>query len=235
MRDVQGPADLPSNEYRTLLLQLIESQAYRELAAAQLFGHALKYVPGMENKMMIGEQLVEELEHYECTVFLYEGLGGEVEGVIRPKLARIPYPESWEELAMVQFLYDQAGFWHLREYEKCSYVPYRKIVGKILEEEAGHEGFGEKVLRLWCRSAENRPRAQTLFDRWLPIALLSFGRPGTEGNRAAIELGLKSRDSGAVAQDFVAQLKPAMRACGLVFPARERLEIELPERLDLAL
>ncbi|MHB8419948.1 MAG: ferritin-like fold-containing protein [Myxococcales bacterium] len=234
-RDVETPAQIPSPEYRAMLLQLIESQAYRELMAAQLFGHALKHVPGVANKMMIGEHLVEELEHYECTVFLYQGLGGDVEAVIQPKLARVPYSESWEELAMVQFLYDQAGFWHLREYQQCSYVPYRKIVGKILEEEAGHEGFGEKVLRGWCREAASRPRAQALFEKWLPIALLSFGRPGTKGNQSAIEMGLKSRDSGAVMQDFINQLKPAMRACGLTFPPRERIDVELPEKLDLSL
>jgi 1,2-phenylacetyl-CoA epoxidase catalytic subunit len=218
-----------------MLSQLIESQAYRELMAAQLFGHAMKHVPGVKNKMMISEHLVEELEHFECTVFLYEGLGGDVEEAIKPKLARVPYADSWEELGMVQFLYDQAGFWHLREYEKCSYVPYRKIVGKILEEEAGHEGFGEKTLREWCKDPANRPRAQALFDKWLPIALYSFGRPGTAGNKTAIELGLKSRDSGEVMQDFLNQLKPAMRACGLTFPPRERMDVELPDKLDLSL
>jgi 1,2-phenylacetyl-CoA epoxidase catalytic subunit len=231
-RDVETPAQIPTPEYRAMLLQLIESQAYRELMAAQLFGHALKHVPGMQNKMMIAEHLVEELEHYECTVFLYEGLGGDVEEAIRPKLSRVPYAETWEELAMVQFLYDQAGFWHLREYEKCSYVPYRKIIGKILEEEAGHEGFGE---RKWCADAANRPQAQMLFEKWLPIALYSFGRPGGKGNQAAMEMGLKSRDSGAVMQDFLNQLKPAMRACGLKFPPRERIDVELPEKVDLSL
>jgi ring-1,2-phenylacetyl-CoA epoxidase subunit PaaA len=235
VKDVETPAQIPSKEYRAMLSQLIESQAYRELMAAQLFGHAMKHVPGVKNKMMISEHLTEELEHYECTVFLYEGLGGDVEEAIKPKLARVPYADSWEELGMVQFLYDQAGFWHLKEYEKCSYVPYRKIVGKILEEEAGHEGFGEKMLREWCVEPANRVRAQALFDKWLPIALYSFGRPGTPGNKTAIELGLKSRDSGEVMQDFVNQLKPAMRACGLKFAPRERMDVELPEKLDLSL
>ncbi|HUB05775.1 MAG TPA: Phenylacetic acid catabolic protein [Myxococcales bacterium] len=234
-RDVETPAQIPTPEYRAMLLQLIESQAYRELMAAQLFGHALKHVPGVQNKMMIAEHLVEELEHYECTVFLYEGLGGDVEAAIQSKLSRVPYAETWEELAMVQFLYDQAGFWHLREYEKCSYVPYRKIIGKILEEEAGHEGFGEKMLRQWCQTPANRARAQALFEKWLPISLYSFGRPGGKGNQAAMEMGLKSRDSGAVMQDFLNQLKPAMRACGLTFPPRERLDVELPEKIDLSL
>jgi 1,2-phenylacetyl-CoA epoxidase catalytic subunit len=236
MKDVETPAQIPSPQYRAMLMQLIESQAYRELMAAQAFGHALKYVPEMKNKMMISEHITEELEHYECTVFLYEGIdGGDVEKVIQPKLSRVPYPESWEELAMVQFLYDQAGFWHLKEYEGCTYLPYRKIIAKILEEEAGHEGFGEAMLRAWCKDDKNLPRAQKLFEKWLPIALLSFGRPKTEGNKVAIELGLKSRDSGAVMQDFLNQIKPAMRACRLKFPPAASMGIELPAQVDLSL
>jgi hypothetical protein len=48
-------------------------------------------------------------------------------------------------------------------------------------------------------------------------------------------MGLKSRDSGEVMQDFLNQLKPAMRACGLKFPPRERIDVELPEKIDLSL
>ena len=44
------------------------------------------------------------------------------------------------ELAMAQFLFDRGGFWQLREYEECSFEPYRRIVGKILKEEEDDEG-----------------------------------------------------------------------------------------------
>jgi hypothetical protein len=73
---------------------------------------------------------------------------------------------------------------------------------------------------------------QPLFERWLKLGLLSFGRPGSEGNRYAISVGLKKRDSGLVMQDFITDIKPAMRQGGLKFPAPEALGMELPASLD---
>ena len=51
----------------------------------------------------------------------------------------------------------------------------------------------------------------------------SFGRPEHERSRYAIEVGLKTRDSAAVAQDYIDSLKSIMRVCGLQFPSREKL------------
>ena len=64
------------------------------------------------------------------------------------------------------------------------------------------------------------------------IGLLSFGRPGTPGNRYAIEHGLKRRDSGACMKDFVDDIRPAVKAAGLRFPDPKRLEMELPGDID---
>jgi hypothetical protein len=74
-----------------------------------------------------------------------------------------------------------------------------------------------------------------LFEKWLTVALLSFGRPGTEGNRFAIDAGLKTRDSGKVMEDFINDIKPTMKACGLHFPKREKIGIEMPDEIDLSL
>ena len=47
---------------------------------------------------------------------------------------------------MAQFLYDRGGFWQLKEYEECSFLPYRKVVEKIIEEERGHQSLGERIV-----------------------------------------------------------------------------------------
>ena len=216
-------------EYRATLKQMIESQAYREISAANLLGHSLKFVRDLELKKEIAHDLEEELEHYEAASRLHREAGfGDVGEAIRDRLDRVPYPGSWLELAVAQFLYDRAGKFHLREYRDCSYAPYARSVSKILEEEEEHESFGEKFLAAFCAEASQRPRAQELFNKWLPVALLSFGRPGTPGNAFAIEVGLKKRDSGEVMKEFLEDIKPTMRACGLVFPPPETTGIELP-------
>ncbi|MGH7149335.1 MAG: Phenylacetic acid catabolic protein [Planctomycetota bacterium] len=228
---VAGPKELRERPegYRALLRQMIESQAYREISAANLFGHSLKFVDDLALKREIVHDLEEEIEHYQATVSLYRDAGfGDVAEAIRDRLGRVPYPESWLELSVAQFLYDRAGKFHLREYRECSYLPYAKAVTRILEEEEQHEDFGAKFLQRFCADPSGRPKAQALFDRWLGVALLSFGRPGTAGNAAAIESGLKGRDSGEVMKEFLEDIKPTMRACGLAFPPREAVGVELP-------
>jgi len=68
------------------------------------------------------------------------------------------------------------------------------------------------------------------------VSLRSFGRPGTAGNRYAISVGLKTRDSAAVAQDYLDSLRTVMRICGLRFPDREELRrfgVETAPDVDL--
>jgi 1,2-phenylacetyl-CoA epoxidase catalytic subunit len=86
------------------------------------------------------------------------------------------------------------------------------------------------------RSGKYDGQKQQDFDKWLRQGLLSFGRPATEGARYAIEVGIKKRDPGPVMQDFIDDIKPAVKACGLRFPAMEAIGIVPPAGgLDLSL
>src|SRR5690606_32232383 len=86
-----------------------------------------------------------------------------------------------------------------------------------------------------CRTGDYEEIKQRIFEKWLRQGLLSFGRPGTEGARYAIEVGLKKRDPGEVMQSFIDDIKPAVAACGLVFPRLSDIGIEAPAALDLSL
>ena len=221
-------------EYQKLVVQLMESQAYRELAAAHMFGYGLRFVPEKWMKFMVWH-IQEETEHYQAVAKMYrEFTGQEVEPRVHERLRGkpVPFAESWFELAMAQFLYDRGGFWQLKEYEECSFVPYRGVIQKIVKEEAGHQDLGEKIVVELCRSGRHEDVKQALFEKWLRIGLLSFGRPGTPGNRYAIEHGLKKRDSGECMKDFIADIRPAVRAAGLCFPEPASLKMELPVGLD---
>ena len=78
-------------------------------------------------------------------------------------------------------------------------------------------------------------RKQRDFVKWLRHGLLSFGRPGTDGNRYAIEAGIKKRDSGAVIQDYLNDIKPAVKACRLTFPTPAEMKLDMPDTLDWSL
>jgi len=217
-----------SPRYYEIVAQMIRSQGYRELAAGTVFAEALLLVPNLEYKRKVVQHVQEEFEHYEVCCRLYAEIGaGDLDALCGTHLrdkAPIPKLESFLELGMAQLLYDRASAYQLREYENSSFDPYCRVIGKILEEEEGHESFGAEVLIEHCKDESVRPEAQRLFNKWLAVSLRSFGRPNTDGNRFAIEVGLKTRDSAAVTQDYLDSLKTVMRICGLTFPTREELK-----------
>ncbi len=232
--------ELPERYYQTLV-QMMQSQAYRELAAAQMFGFGLQFVPELRWLKFMTWHIREEMEHYEDVVKMYAEITGEsVEPSVNQRLQQKPieFAQSWYELAMAQFLYDRGGFWQLKEYEDCTFTPYQKVIHKIIKEEKGHQALGEKIVVELTRAEPGKydDIKQPVFDKWLRQGLLSFGRPATDGARYAIEVGLKKRDPGPVMQDFIDDIKPAVKACGLTFPPLEKIGIVPPVGgLDLSL
>lgn len=236
--DYSDRKELDDRYYQTLV-QMMQSQAYRELAAAQMFGFGLQFVPELRWLKFMTWHIREEMEHYEDVVKMYREFTGEsVEPTVNERLQKRPieFAQSWYELAMAQFLYDRGGFWQLREYEDCSFVPYRKVIKKIIKEEEGHQLLGERIVVELTRGGGHDEGKQEVFEKWLRQGLLSFGRPGTDGARYAIEVGIKKRDPGPVMQDFIDDIKPAVKACGVIFPPMEKIGIVPPAGgLDLSL
>ncbi len=220
--------DMPERYLQTLE-QMMKSQAYRELAAARLFGFGLQFVEeGRWLKFMVWH-IREESDHYFAVADMYQRFTGEsVEPWVNQRLSTNPIPSvsSWFELAMAQFLYDRGGFWQLQEYENCSYPAYREVIGKIIDEERGHQSLGERIVVELCETGKFDDIKQPIFEQWLRQGLFSFGRPETEGNRYAISVGLKKRDSRAVMADFLKDIAPAVLACGLRVPDLQTLGVD---------
>ena len=220
--------DMPER-YRLTLEQMMKSQAYRELAAARLFGHGLQFVPEARWFKFMVWHIREESEHYFAVADMYARFTDEsVDPWVQERLAQkpVPFAQSWFELAMAQFLYDRGGFWQLQEYETCTYPPYREVIEKIIGEERGHQALGEKIVIELCKTGRYEAEKQPIFERWLRLGLLSFGRPATEGNQYAISVGLKKRDSREVMKDFLADIQPAVEACGLTVPPLAQIGVE---------
>jgi ring-1,2-phenylacetyl-CoA epoxidase subunit PaaA len=225
--------------YISVLVQLMQSQAYRELAAARLFGQGLTLVPELRWLKLISFHIQEETEHYDNVARMYRELTGQsCEPAVNERLRQrpIPHARSWYELAMAQFLFDRGGYWQLREYEDCTYLPYRRVILKIVREEKGHQAFGEGLVLELTRSGRFEGEKQGCFEPWLREGLLSFGRPESEASRYAIRVGIKKRDPGRVMQDFIDDIKPAVKACRLKFPSLQTMGIVGPSGgLDLSL
>src|SRR6478735_11325689 len=102
MKTYKSRADMDDRYYQTVV-QMMQSQAYRELAAAQMFGFGLQFVPELKWLKFMTWHIREEMEHYEDVVKMYAEFAGEsVEPVVQARLAERPidFARSWFELAM---------------------------------------------------------------------------------------------------------------------------------------
>src|SRR5437016_129184 len=109
MQTYQSRDGMDEHYYETVV-QMMQSQAYRELAAAQMFGFGLQYVPELRWLKFMTWHIREEMEHYEDVAKMYaEFTGKSVEPIVNGRLRERPidFAQSWYELAMAQFLYDR--------------------------------------------------------------------------------------------------------------------------------
>jgi len=218
-----------SPRYLETVDRLLRSQAWRERGAAELFEAALPLVPAGHWRAIVEGHVREERAHYARVAEVWSKAFGRAPAAlddwVTARLATQPLPRvaSFLELAMAQFLFDRAGRWQISEYLTSSFLAYRALAHAIVDEERGHEDTGARlVVELCAAPGVDGPTAQAAFDRWLAIALLSFGRAGGEGNAFAIAAGLKSRDSGKVTRAFLEEIAPTADAAGLVLPRQAR-------------
>ena len=224
--------------YYDTVLQMLVGQAYREYAAAQLFGHGISVVPSLHALKSMTRHLQEEIQHYEMVATMYQTLVDQsIDPLVYARLAQQPidFAQDWFELAMAQFLYDRGGYWQLQEYEDCSFVPYRKVVAEIVGDEAEHQALGESLVVELCLRKEYQAEKQSIFNKWLRYGLLSFGRPNSVGADYAVKMRLRKRDPHFVMQDFITDIKPVMKRAGLLFPSLKSIGIEARNDIDLSL
>ena len=217
------------------LVRMMEGHAYRELEAARIFGHGLRFAPGLRWLKLLVWHAGEEVRHFEAVARMFHAFTGEsVEPRVALLLARKPvaFTQSWFELGMAQFLFDRAGLWQLRQYDECAFLPYREVARRVVAEEAGHQALGERIVVELCRSGQFEDTKHRCFGKWLGEGMRSFGRPGSEGSRYAVAVGLRKDDPGQVMQRFLDDIKPAVRACGLQFPHPWEADFEGAATLD---
>jgi 1,2-phenylacetyl-CoA epoxidase catalytic subunit len=221
----QQPSPAADSEAAAIARELIACQGYCELVAAHLFGSALRVAPSLDEKMLLSEQLNEELEHFELLAALYASLGGdELLAVVADRASSAPIPETWVELAVAQTLFECAAKVQLRGCIRSSVPGHAKLVAKILAEEEKHGAVGETTLRtLLTEDDDFAATAQGAFDRWLLVSLGSFWDADAERSERAVELELTNQGAAPARRAYLAELTPMMSRCALRFPSAEQL------------
>jgi 1,2-phenylacetyl-CoA epoxidase catalytic subunit len=239
---VRSKEEIPDADYRKMVLTLMDKQASREVATAEVFGQCVLFAPTVDDKIRITRFQHEELKHFQLLARIMSELGVDMDAYVRDRQragARFTGDEAdmqirdWIDATLFNFMIDRAATFQLTEYTRGSYVPLAKANEVILREEEGHKSFGEEVLEQMCQDPATRAEIQRRFRKWFVASMRIFGRAGTPGNQYCLKVGLKTRDSGDVAAAYVDSIRPVMARCGLRFPERGDLPLELPPQVDL--
>ncbi|HPF14066.1 MAG: hypothetical protein H6830_08390 [Planctomycetes bacterium] len=218
-------------EAKALLLKILERYAYRQRMVVNVMGHGLKYLPGLDDK----RGFLEELDHAFHVLAeierMYDALGGvELINAIRPRMERIPYPDSRQELAVGLSLVRRAARVSALSFQDCISKDFAALSKTVLhapdnsqEEEARFQEFAQ--------DSSNRVQAQKYWDRWLALGLLSLGRPGAKGDALAVSTGIRKVSSTEVVRNFLAETEAMREACGLDRTELVGFGIQLPEDL----
>lgn len=218
-----------SEEARGLLRRIVEGHAYRRLMLANIRGHALKYVYDLEEKIALASALQQGLEELRPARALYREIRtGSVVSAIRTKMDTVPYPGSQVELACC-----------LRLCELVTDIVDACYESSVCDELAviarARRGRAERVPPIeqdpfvaYCQDPDARPSAQEHWQRWLGVTLRAIGRPGTRGDRRAVELGLRDRGAAEIATSYLERLEPFRQRCGLPAADAAALGVELP-------
>ena len=197
----------------------MQSQAYRELAAAQMFGYGLQFVPELQVAQ------VHDLAHPRGDRAL-RGRREDVRGVHRRERrargARAPRREadrrsptpgsSWRWRSSSTTAAASGSSRSTRTARSC---PTARSSTRSSRRRRATRRSASASSSSCARAARYEDVKQAVFEKWLRQGLLSFGRPGTEGARTPSRSGLKKRDPAPVMQDFLDDIKPAVAARGL--------------------
>ncbi len=197
---VRSKDEIPDDAYRKMVLTLMDKQASREVATAEVFGQCVLYAPTVEDKIRITRFQHEELKHFQLLAKLMGDLGVDMDVYVRDRQragARFTGDEAdiqirdWLDATLFNFMIDRAATFQLTEYTKGSYLPLAKANDVILKEEEGHKNFGEACLEEMCQDPATRAEIQRRFKKWFVASMRIFGRAGTPGNQYCLRVGLK--------------------------------------------
>lgn len=215
-------------ESKGLLRRIVERTAYRQLMAVNIRGHGLKYVTEVEEKRAIASELETALAALGSIDALYAKIGGaELTFAVRELMERVPYPYSMLELGTCLALVDRTERLVLESYLESRSREMASIASSLLAADRPGTRMLEAHLANFCAETGNRPTAQQFLNRWMSIAIVAFGRPGSPGDQRAVALGMRSRHVEDMVRRFQDELKPFVTGIGLVMPAPSSLGIEV--------
>jgi 1,2-phenylacetyl-CoA epoxidase catalytic subunit len=205
-----------------------------------IFGRAIQLAPTWKDEVRTSRFTKEEGTHTRICAEVLEALGVDVDESLRKRGNADAYfdikkggMDTWIEVTAFNMIGDRAGSRQITAYENNSLPAWGSKLTKLLEEEAGHQAYGDAVaVRLCNESEENRKKMQGFVDIFLPRDVkVSFGRLDAKANDYCLEVGLKTKDAAQLQWEYFESLMPVFEKAKLTFPNFEEAGCELAPKV----
>jgi hypothetical protein len=223
------PATRLDEESQGLLRRILRSLAYRQMVAANLRGHGLKFLVDPEGRLSLVDDMRHIVSVVNRTQELYTKLGGgDLRREAATRMDRIPYPSSRFELAAFLSLADPAERVAMESYVDSCCVELAEIAREDLAYERVATRRGRALFDEFAADPTQLPLVRQVLHRWSAIVFTSLGRPGSAGDRRAVELGLRDRGVAEIVRDYLGEVGPMLEAVGLGLDDLRAAGVEVP-------
>ena len=212
-------------EYQDLLSRLFTIQADAEIGGPHLYVDKwLLRAPEADDMWRVARIAAEEVDHFRKFNRLLHEIGKSADHLLHadPEDRMVDVfrhtMDQWEDFATFSFLIDRVGRYQLEEFIDCSYLPVTRILNRVIEEEKGHVGFGEKKLAEMCKTPEGKAKAQAAVDKYYPMALDMFGSSQSKRSERFIHWRIKRRTNAQAREAYIREVNPLIAAMGLRVP-----------------
>ena len=212
-------------EYQDLLIRLFTIQADAEIGGPHLYVDKwLLRAPGADDMWRVARICAEEVDHFRKFNRLLHDIGQSADDLLHkdPEDRMVDVfrhsMDKWEDFCIFSFLIDRVGRYQLEEFIGCSYLPVTRILDRIIDEEKGHVGFGEKKLAEMCKTPEGKAGIQASLDKYYPMALDMFGKSKSSRNERFLYWRIKRRPNERAREDYIKEVTPLIAAVGLRVP-----------------
>lgn len=221
--------DALTDEYRELLLGMVQFTANSEFIGAYSERPWIERAPSVQRKLALEAKVQDEIGHAQMQYRLAENLGMDREEMLNDLLTgesgfgnAFHYPvEEWLDIAMIAWLVDGAAMYLQHSLMRCSYGPYARIMRRICREEEFHIRHGEHIVAEYATGSRAMQGAlQDAVDRWWPRAVMFYGLSDSKSEKSQrmIELDIKPKSNDTYRQEFFDEKVPKLRRYGVEIP-----------------
>lgn len=218
--------DWMPEEYKNEVIKIASFQAILEVVPMPLFRRWMYMAPTLWRRRPLLGKIQDEVGHCHITARMLEDLGKSREELFSDYLEgriHLNYPfkfpvDSWGELPAFLLLTNSAAVVQFRSLAHGSYLPYCRVMKKIMREESFHFYHALQLCHELVTEGTPRQRAQVQegLAKWWHIAIYQFGPPEhlTKG-RDWRKWRVKVDANETLRQQWISMLYPIVRSLGV--------------------